>query len=213
MRHLPRLSILVPLLGAGPALAHHPLEGLPMETGVQGLLSGLAHPVLGFDHLFFVLAVGIAALLTGARVTAPLAYVAAMLAGCGLALSGLALPGIEVAIAASLLLVGGVILSGRRPAPAMVLALFAGFGLFHGAAFADGIIGAEGAAPLAVTLGYLAGLGAVQYAVALLAGTLALTVRAEKVRLAGAMVAGVGLFLSLEAMEAPLVALIAQVAG
>lgn len=213
MRHLPRLSILAPLLGAGPALAHHPLEGLPMETGVQGLLSGLAHPVLGFDHLFFVLAVGIAALLAGARVTAPLAYVAAMLAGCGLALSGLALPGIEVAVAASLLVVGGVILSGRTPAPAMVLALFAGFGLFHGAAFADGIIGAEGAAPLPVTLGYLAGLGAVQYAVALLAGTLALTARAEKVRLAGAMVAGVGLFLSLEAMEAPLVALIAQVAG
>jgi hypothetical protein len=34
-----------------------------------------------------------------------------------------------------------------------------------------------------------------------------------RVRLAGAMVAGVGLFLSLDAVEAPLVALIARVAG
>ena len=213
MRHLLHLPIPVLLLGAGPALAHHPLAGLPMETGAQGLLSGLAHPVLGFDHLFFVLAVGVAAVLTGWRVAAPLAYVAAMLAGCGLALAGLNLPLVEAVIAASLLVLGGLILSGRVLVPGLVLVLFAGFGLFHGAAFASGIIGAEGAAPVPVQLGYLLGLGAVQYALALAAGTVAMAAKAERVRLAGAMVAGVGLFLSLEAMEAPLVALITHVAG
>lgn len=213
MRHLPHLPIPVLLLSAGPALAHHPLDGLPMDTGMQGLLSGLAHPVLGFDHLFFVLAVGVAAVLAGWRIAAPLVYVAAMLAGCGFALAGLNLPLVEAVIAASLLVLGGLILSGRVLVPGLVLLLFAGFGLFHGAAFAKGIIGVEGTAPVAVQLGYLVGLGAVQYALALAAGVVAVAAKAERVRLAGAMVAGVGLFLSLEAMEGPLVSLIAHVAG
>lgn len=213
MRLPARLLSLLPLLWAGPALAHHPLAGLPMQTGAQGLLSGLAHPVLGFDHLFFVLAVGVAATLAGRRLIGPLAYVAAMLAGCALALSGIALPLVEAAIAASLLVLGALILSGRALGPGLVLPVFAGFGLFHGAAFATGIAGAEGAAPAAVFAGYLLGLGVVQYVLALTAGMLAGAARSERVRLAGAMVAGVGLFLSLEAAEAPLLALIAQVAG
>lgn len=212
MRFLSWLLSPVLVLSASPVLAHHPLAGLPMETGVQGLLSGLAHPVLGFDHLFFVLAVGVAAVLAGRRLGGPLVYVGAMLAGCGLALTGVALPLAEAVIAASLLVLGGLILSGRRLAPGLVLPVFAGFGLFHGAAFAEGIIGVEGAAPVAVQIGYLLGLGVVQYALALGAGTLAVAARAERVRLAGAMVAGVGLFLSLEALEVPLVALIARVA-
>jgi urease accessory protein len=213
MRHLPRLLIPLFLLGSGPALAHHPLAGLPMETGAQGLLSGVAHPVLGFDHLFFVLAVGVAAALAGQRLAGPLVYVGAMLAGCGLALSGLTLPLTEAMIAASLLVLGGMVLSAPRIGPGMVLPLFAGFGLFHGAAFADGILGAEGMAPSTVIAGYLIGLGVVQYALAVAAGMAARITTPERIRLAGAMVAGVGLFLCLDAIEAPLVALIGHVAG
>ena len=67
---------------ATPALAHHPLGGMPMETFAHGLLSGVGHPLLGFDHLFFVIAVGIAALFTGAERLAPAAYIGAMLVGC-----------------------------------------------------------------------------------------------------------------------------------
>lgn len=213
MRSPVRLLSLALLLSAGPALAHHPLAGLPMETGAQGLLSGLAHPVLGFDHLFFVLTVGVAAVLAGWRLGGPLAYVVAMLAGCGLALSGLNLPLIEGVIAASLLVLGGLVLSGRTLTPGLVLVLFAGFGLFHGAAFAVGIAGVEGAAEPAVFTGYLTGLAVVQYALALGAGTLAVMAGGARMRLAGAMAVGVGLFLSLEAIEAPLVAMITRVAG
>ena len=52
------------VMAATPAMAHHPLGGLPMETLSHGLLSGIGHPVLGFDHLFFVAIFGIAALFT-----------------------------------------------------------------------------------------------------------------------------------------------------
>ncbi|MGB0926172.1 MAG: HupE/UreJ family protein, partial [Pikeienuella sp.] len=63
-------------MAATPALAHHPLGGMPMETFAHGVLSGIGHPLLGFDHLFFVLAVGVAALFTGRALTAPLAFIA-----------------------------------------------------------------------------------------------------------------------------------------
>ena len=79
------------MLAATPALAHHPLNGMPMETFAHGVLSGVGHPLLGFDHLFFVLAMGIAALFTARRFAAPAAYIAAMLLGCALMYAGLSL--------------------------------------------------------------------------------------------------------------------------
>ena len=201
-------------LAATPALAHHPLNGMPMETFAHGLLSGVGHPVLGFDHLFFVALMGIAALYTGRRFAAPLAYIAAMLAGCALMYAGLAMPLAETVIVLSLLVLGGWILSGRAMSLPVALALFAGFGLFHGSAFGGSIAGQEGGIGGAVLLGYLLGLGAIQYAIALGAGWLtekvlgATEAGAINARLAGAMGAGVGLFLALEIVEAPLVAMI-----
>ncbi len=202
------------LLAAAPALAHHPLGGLPMDTFAQGLASGVGHPVLGFDHLFFVALVGIAAAFTAARLTAPLAYLGAMLAGCALMAAGVALPLAEAAIAVSLLALGAVVLSGRAVALPGLLALFAGFGLFHGSAFGTALTGADGGAGAGVLAGYLIGLAAVQYAIALAAGWivregLGAGVRgAMPARLAGAAVAGVGLFLVLEAVEGPMLGLV-----
>lgn len=208
------LASLTLIAFATPALAHHPLGGLPMETLSHGLLSGIGHPVLGFDHLFFVIAVGVATLFTAHRVLAPAAYIAAMLLGCGLMAAGLNLPLKEAMIALSLLAVGAVVLSGRAPSLTVTLLLFAGFGLFHGSAFGDSLATGESAAGANVLIGYLAGLGAVQYLIALLAGQIALhglkANRADAInaRLIGAMVAGVGLFLCLEQIEGQVLALL-----
>ena len=194
-------------LAATPALAHHPLGGAPMETFGHGLLSGVGHPILGFDHLFFVALVGIAALFTTRRLAAPAAYVAAMLVGCGLMYAGVAMPIKETVIAISLLVLGGALLSGRALGTVPTLVLFAGFGLFHGSAFGDAMAAQEGGVGGAVLLGYLLGLGVVQYAIALAAGWLAekamgVTEAASiNARLAGAAVAGVGVFLILETAE------------
>jgi urease accessory protein len=200
---------------ATPAFAHHPLAGQSMETFVHGLSSGVGHPVLGFDHLFFVIAMGVAALFTAHRVAAPGAYIAAMLAGCGLMYAGIAMPVQEAMIVVSLLVLGGVVLSGRALGAGAAVALFAGFGLFHGSAFGGSIAAQEGGVNAAVLTGYLIGLGVIQYAIALGAGWVAekllgaTEAAAVNARLVGAMVAGVGLFLSLEMVEGPLLALIA----
>ncbi|MFO6465706.1 HupE/UreJ family protein [Jannaschia sp. KMU-145] len=202
-------------LAATPAFAHHPLGGLPMTSFADGLLSGVGHPVLGFDHLAFVIAMGIAATFAPARLLTPLAYVAAMLLGTLAVSAGLALPLAEIAIVASILVLGGVVLAGRTLGVGTAIALFAGFGLFHGAGFAGSILGQEGGVGAAVMVGYLIGLAAVQYAIALVAGWAARRLlgasesMAVNARLAGAAVFGVGLFLALEVVEGPLVAAIA----
>lgn len=195
---------------ATPALAHHPLGGQAMETFAQGALSGLGHPVLGFDHLFFVALVGVAALLTGRALTAPAAYIGAMLAGCVLMIAGVAMPVAEIVIGLSLLTLGAFVLSGARMSAPVAMALFAGFGLFHGSAFGGAIAGMEGGAPTSVVFGYLIGLAAVQYAMAIAAGAVAEKVfaaphaQSASARIAGGMVAGAGLLLTLENAEAAL---------
>ncbi len=193
-----------PLL-ATQALAHHPLAGAPMETMAHGLLSGIGHPVLGFDHLFFVAAVGIVAAFTGRPLVAPLGLVVGMLAGCALIVAGVGLPAVEVAIALSLVVAGVVLMRGRALGPATAVALFGVLGLFHGWAFGETIVGQEGGMAAPVVAGYLIGLAATQWAIAVGAGwavaRLARTADALQPRLAGGLVAGAGTLLVLEAAE------------
>ncbi len=204
---LPILSLGLFVLTAMPALAHHPLAGARMTTFVHGALSGIGHPLLGFDHLFFVAAVGIAASLVGRALLAPLAYIATMLAGVLIAAAGVVIPATELAIVVSLILLGVLVMRGRGLSAGVVLGIFAIAGLFHGAAFGASIAGQEGGAPVQVLWGYLIGLGLVQWAIAVAAG-FALTrgiaaARASDLpaRLAGAAVAGIGAFLLLEQAE------------
>ena len=208
------LLTLAGLLFASSAMAHHPLGGLPMETFTHGLLSGVGHPVLGFDHLFFVIIVGIAAAMTPAKRMAPAAYIGAMLVGCFLMYAGQGLPAKEVMIGLSLLVVGGIVLSGRALSLVPMMAIFAAFGLFHGSAFGDSLATQEAAMGAGVLLGYFLGLGVIQYAIAMAAGWVSQNIwkaadaTALQPRLAGAMVAGVGLFLTLENIEGPVLQMI-----
>lgn len=204
----------LPLLNAVPAYAHHPLAGAPMETFSQGVLSGIGHPVLGFDHLFFVIAVGVAAAFTGRQLLAPLFYLAAMVAGVLLCVSGLALPAVEHVIAASIVVLGSLVLMGRRLSLPTAGALFAGAGLFHGWAFGQSIAGAE-AAGAAVLAGYLIGLLALQWLVAVGAGYFASSgwkaLSSDiRPRLTGALATGVGLVFLLEGLEPIVVAAVGR---
>jgi urease accessory protein len=193
-----------------PAFAHHPLAGKPMETFVHGLLSGVGHPLLGFDHLFFVVLAGIAAIFTGHRLLSPLAYIAAMTGGCLVTALWASVPARELMVALSLLVLGGMLLSGRHFGLSTVLLAFAGFGLFHGAAFGETLASQEAGFGTQVLIGYLLGLGITQYAIALAAAWMCASLwqvsRAGAIqpRLAGAMVAGAGLYLTLERLEGPL---------
>lgn len=192
-------------LAATPALAHHPLAGAPMETFAHGVASGIGHPLLGFDHLFFVLAIGVAALFTGRALTAPLAFVGAMLAG--VLIGGGEAAFVEPMIAVSLLVIGFLVARGRALTAPVAMATFAGLGIFHGMAFSSAMVGVETAAAGSVMIGYLLGLAAIQWAIAAGFGMVvskvwnAKTADAMAARMSGAVVAGVGAFLTLEVVE------------
>jgi urease accessory protein len=179
------------VLAATRAQAHHALGGETPRTFWDGLLSGLAHPVIGLDHLAFTVAAGLlaATLAPLSRATLlPLAALAAGAAGAGLHVAGYGLPQAELLVALSVLGLGVLVLSTVRvPAPALA-ALFAAAGLVHGHALAESIVGAE-PAPLAA---YLSGLAAVQYAIALGAMLAARRIAAERPALARPAVAATG---------------------
>ena len=141
-----------------PALAHHPFgmaEGGDLNAW-QGLLSGIGHPLLGPDHLLFLLAIGFVGL---AR---PQAWVIPLLAvGLGgsvlsqvVALPDVLGPWAESLVAISLALEGLVALS-VLPA-AWLLPLFG----VHGFLLGGTILGAEPTPLVAYFLGLLLGQGA-----------------------------------------------------
>ncbi len=153
------IGLLLPL----PAFAHHAMGGETPLTFVQGFLSGLAHPVIGLDHFVFLLTAGVLAysLKSPLRYTAPLLLVVSALAGTSLHLGGFNLSNVEVLIALSVILGGGIVLLRQRMNALALSLFFALAGIFHGYAYAESIIGAQ-SAPL---LAYLAGLTLIQVAV------------------------------------------------
>lgn len=112
----------------GLALAH------PGHEHASGLLSGLVHPLFGLDHLLAMLAVGLwGAQLGGrARWALPVLFVGVMLLGGCLGLAGLALPGVEHGIVASVVVLGLALLWARQIPLAYSSLLVAAFALFHG---------------------------------------------------------------------------------
>ncbi|HWO12581.1 MAG TPA: HupE/UreJ family protein [Polyangiaceae bacterium] len=144
------------------AHAHHGMGGKLPASLWQGLLAGLAHPVIGVDHLAMLLLVGAycGAARQGRRPL--LAFVVAALVGCLLHVARLDLPHVEATIAASLVVSGLVACAALRSSPAVTTAVLGAVGVLHGYAYGESIVGAE-PTPLA---GYLLGLTLVQGALA-----------------------------------------------
>ncbi|MGY9057028.1 MAG: HupE/UreJ family protein [Alphaproteobacteria bacterium] len=157
-----RLFTLLAILIPGAALAHHPIGGMTPATIWQGFASGIGHPVIGFDHLAFIIGMAALALLTKAPRLMPLAFVGMTVVGTLVHLQAVTLPGAELVIAASVLLVGVLGLAGAKLPTLLAVAMFGFAGVFHGYAYGEAIVGAE-ASPL---IAYLIGFAFVQTAIA-----------------------------------------------
>ncbi|MBW8269226.1 HupE/UreJ family protein [Caldovatus aquaticus] len=156
-------------IGTAPGLAHahHAMGGATPQSLWQGLASGIGHPVIGLDHLAFLVAAGVLAAGAPARRTgtaALLAFVLAGTAGTLLHLRGIGLGPVEATVALSALGAGAMLLLTRGAVGGgALIAAFALAGLFHGHAYGEAVVGAE-AGPIGA---YLAGLAAVQGALGL----------------------------------------------
>ena len=177
-----------------PALAHHVMGGRMPATFADGLLSGLAHPIIGLDHFAAIVAVACLASAHRAGSLLVVGFVVAMIAGVTIHVRGTTLPAAEIIVALSVIVLGAVLLRNRGLHTGAALALFIAAGLTHGYALGESIYGSE-TSPLA---GYFIGLVAIQSAVALSVMFAARTVLRTKseiltLRMVGAGVVGVGL--------------------
>jgi urease accessory protein len=150
------------LLWAPLAGAHHAMDSMTPATLLQGLLSGLAHPVLGLDHLAFIVASGVLAAAYAHGWLLPVIFVVASFHGAAFHVNGLGLPGSEWWIGLTLLVMAVVMIRRAATFGWGTVVLFAIAGYAHGHALAETIVGAE-ATPLAA---YFAGLIVIQITVA-----------------------------------------------
>lgn len=104
------------------------------ETLQGGFLAGFLHPVLGWDHVIAMVAVGLWGAFLGmpAIWLLPVVFPTVMALGGALGVAGIPLPGVETGIALSAIVLGGMIAAAARP-PLVVAAVIVGaFAVFHG---------------------------------------------------------------------------------
>ncbi|MEL6928487.1 MAG: HupE/UreJ family protein [Cyanobacteria bacterium J06600_6] len=143
------------LFNVAPALAHHPNGGEIPSTFTQGLLSGSGHPVIGIDHLVFVIAIGLlAALRPKLGMVIPTAFVVATAVGTIIHLQSVDLPAAELIISASVLVMGIFLAQAKQTNIGILAALGAIAGVFHGYAYGESIVGAETVALGAYMFGF-----------------------------------------------------------
>lgn len=127
------LSLFIALILPKIVFAHHPLNGTIMENFNDGFLSGIGHPILGLDHLLFIIGVGLISYLSKRFLNFSFTFIGGTILGLVSIISGLYLPFYEIIISFSLLLLGYLILSRKQIRYNGLL--FTLFGVFHGWAY------------------------------------------------------------------------------
>ncbi len=183
------LLLLLPLallpLTAEPASAHHLMGLFKLKEGpLAGLLSGLGHPLLGPDHLLFLLALGLVGLQQPRRWV--LGLLAIGLGGSGLGLLLPQLPGAELLVALSLVAMGLVVV-GHWPRWVLLPAI-----AMHGYVLSDSVIGWEPTPIAFYLLGLLLSQGALLLAASTLVRSWASGLTPARLRLVAGMLIGIG---------------------
>ncbi len=147
------------ILTAALLMLYRPAEAHILRGEQIGFLTGFLHPLSGADHIVAMIAVGIwgAQLGIPAIWLLPLTFPLVMGFGGFLGLIGVPLPGAEVGIAFSGIMLGAVVLMEYR-APLVIAAALVGlFGLFHG--YAHGAELPPGQNALLYSLGFIVATG------------------------------------------------------
>ena len=130
------------------------------ETGqAAGLLAGLSHPLSGLDHVLAMIAVGLWGAVLGppAIWVLPVAFPMVMAFGGLMGLLGFPLPGVEIGIAVSAVVLGALVLAEVRPPLWLAALIVAFFAIFHGHAHGREL--PEGTSALLYSLGFVVATG------------------------------------------------------
>lgn len=153
MNRIARFVLPALLLAPALALAHEG-EGL-----VGGFASGFLHPILGWDHVVAMLAVGLWGAFLGAPAiwALPVVFPLVMAVGGALGVLGVPLPMVEAGIAASGVALGLLVLTATRLPLAAAAVIVGVFAIFHG--HAHGTELPQAANPFAYAIGFVLGTG------------------------------------------------------
>ena len=170
------------------ALAHE-------ETGqAAGFMAGFVHPISGTDHVLAMIAVGLWGAVLGppAIWVLPVAFPLVMALGGLMGLLGIPVPGIEIGIAISAVVLGAVVLAEARPPLWLAALIVAVFAVFHGHAHGREL--PEGNSALLYSLGFVIATGSLHAVGILLGGAQRWPSGRQALRAAGAGVALAGLY-------------------
>ena len=158
----------------------------------RGFLTGLLHPVSGLDHVVAMVSVGLWGAQLGAPAVwmLPVAFPMVMAVGGLLGLLGVPLPGVEIGIALSAILLGFVVLLEARPPLLVAAALVSVFAIFHG--HAHGIELPPGENGLTYSMGFVVATGCLHGAGIVIGLTHAWRAGRIALRLSGAVVTVAG---------------------
>lgn len=166
------------------------------STQSAGFISGLSHPVLGFDHLLAMISVGILSSQIGGRAiwSIPATFVGVMLIGGILGINGIGLFSVELGIALSVVVLGTALVIYKTLPVTLCLVCVGFFALFHG--HAHGTEMPTLAKPELYALGFVAGTTAIHLTGMLIGYSSKLSdLGGRLMRYAGAGIAGVGVYL------------------
>ena len=151
-------------IGVATALTTIGLLTIPAHAHVtvgmgSGLTDGFLHPITGFDHLLAMISVGIWGAELGAPAIwlLPIAFPLIMAFGGALGVVGVALPGGELLIALSVVVLGTLVASARRLPIWAALTIVGVFAIAHG--HAHGVELPRTADALAFTIGFVVATG------------------------------------------------------
>ena len=160
------------------------------EVGsMGGFASGFLHPILGWDHVIAMVAVGLwGAFLGGAALwELPVVFPFVMTIGGALGVAGVPLPAVEIGIAASAIVLGVMVLGAMRP-PLWLAAVIVGvFAIFHG--HAHGTELPHSVSPLTYSLGFVVATGLLHLCGIAFGGLVRWPVGKVAVRAAGGLIA------------------------
>jgi urease accessory protein len=180
------LGLLIIILSPSISNAH-------ILQGEGGFLSGLTHPVLGFDHFLAMLSVGILSAQMGGRSiwTVPATFVSVMAIGAFIGVRGFGIPGVEYGIALSVLILGFSLAMEKKLLPLWAMLCVSFFAIFHG--HAHGTEMPKIVDPMVYALGFLLGTACIHVCGVLVGIVANRTAKgAEILRFVGAGISGVG---------------------
>jgi urease accessory protein len=174
-----------------PNLLH--AHSLPSDGG---FLSGLFHPVLGFDHFLAMLSVGILSAQMGGRAIwkVPLTFVLAMVLGALIGIKSIKIPAVEFGIALSVLILGITLAMEKKLIPIWAMICVAFFAIFHG--HAHGTLISRIVKPIVYAVGFILGTAGIHVLGVLIGVISSRTAKGvEFLRFVGAGISGIGAYI------------------